>query len=128
MLVPSTAKISGSSPRHPWRTLGAWMVMLVAGAVFAGMFLSDALTTEVSLLDNPESIQGENLLEARMGYETPLTETIVVSSDSLTVDDAEFKQVVDNVFAQLGTMMELVDQDPARTVNYYLSAEASDPA
>ena len=125
MFVPSTAKISASSARHPWRTLGAWVALLVVAAVFAGMFLSDALTTEVELLDNPESVQGANLLEARMGYETPLTETIVVSSDSLTVDDPEFKQVVDNVFGQLGTMTELVDQDPASTVNYYLAAEAA---
>jgi RND superfamily putative drug exporter len=128
MLVPSTAKISASSARHPWRTLGVWLALLVAGAVFAGMFLSDALTTDVELLDNPESIQGEQLLESRMGYESPLAETIVVSSDSLTVDDPEFKQVVDNVFVQLGSMTELVDQDPARTVNYYLAADEADPA
>ena len=63
MLVPSTARISASSARHPWRTIGVWLAMLVAGAVFAGMFLSDALTTDVELLDNPESIQGETLLE-----------------------------------------------------------------
>ncbi len=98
MRVPSTARISAGSARHPWRTVGVWLGMLVAGAFLAGMFLSDALTTDVQLLDNPESVQGENLLESRMGYETPLTETIVVSSDSLTVDDPEFKQVVDNVF------------------------------
>src|SRR5215203_4430872 len=128
MLVPSTAKISGSSARHPWLTLGVWLAMLVAGGVLAGLFLSDALTTEVSLLDNPESLQGSNLLEERMGYETPLTETIVISSDSLTVDDPEFKQVVDNVFTELAGFPEVIDQDPANTVNYYLAAEATDPA
>ena len=100
--------------------------MLVAGAIFAGMFLSDALTTDIQLLDNPESIQGENLLADRMGYETPLTETIIVSSDSLTVDDPEFKQVVDNIFVQLGLLTDLVDQDPVRTVNFYLVAEDPD--
>ncbi len=128
MFVPSTAGISASSARHPWRTLGVWLALLVAGAMFAGMFLSDALTTDVELLDNPEAVRGADMLEARMGYETPLTETIVISSESLTVDVPEFKQVVDNVFTELGTLPELVDQDPAKTVNYYLAAEAPDPA
>src|SRR5690606_4990309 len=80
------------------------------------------------LLDNPESNQGRDLLERRMGFETPLTETIVVTSDSLTVDDPEFKQVVDGVFTQLGMLTDLVDQDPTKTVNYYLAAQAPDPA
>ncbi len=128
MRIPSTARISAGSARHPWRTIGIWLALLVASVVFAAVFLADALTTDVELLDNPESVQGENLLAERMGYETPLTETIVVSSDSLTVDDPEFKQVVDKVFAQLGAQTELVDQDPARTVNYYVVIEASDPA
>ncbi|MEZ4507162.1 MAG: MMPL family transporter [Thermomicrobiales bacterium] len=128
MLVPSTAKISASSARHPWRTIGVWLAMLVAGAICAGIFLSGALTTEVRLLDNPESNQGRDLLERRMGFETPLTETIVVTSDSLTVDDPEFKQVVDGVFTQLGTLTDLVDQDPTKTVNYYLAAQAPDAA
>ncbi len=126
MRFPSTARISAGSARHPWRTLGVWLALLVAGAMFAGMFLSDALTTDIQLLDNPESIQGENLLADRMGYETPLTETIIVSSDSLTVDAPEFKQVVDNVFVQLGSLTDLVDQDPSKTVNYYLVAQAPD--
>ncbi|MCA9860264.1 MAG: MMPL family transporter, partial [Thermomicrobiales bacterium] len=126
-MVPSTAGISASSARHPWRTVGIWLVLLVLGGLFSGLFLSDALTTNVELLDNPESIQGSNLLEERMGYEMPLTETIVVSSDSLTVDDPEFKQVADQVFAQLAGLTELVDQDPGKTVNYYQLAAVEDP-
>lgn len=127
MMFPSTSRISASSAKHPWRTIGFWLVLLVVGAACAALFLSDGLTTEIELLNNPESVQGQNLLEERMGYETPLTETIVVSSDSLTVDDPEFKGVVDGVFAQLATMPELVDQDPAKTIDYYDAAAASDP-
>ena len=127
MSFPSTARISASSARRPWRTIGIWVLLLVLGGAAAGMFLSDALTTEIKLLNNPDSAQGETLLKERMGYETPLTETIVVTSDSLTVDDAEFKQVVEGVFGELATMDTQVDQDPSRTINYYDAAASSDP-
>ncbi|HET9661011.1 MAG TPA: MMPL family transporter [Thermomicrobiales bacterium] len=128
MLIPSTSKLSAISARHPWRTLGIWVVLLVLGAMAAGMFLSDGLTTKIEMLNNPESTQGTDLLDARMGDTSPLTETIVLTSGSLTVDEPEFKQVADGVFAELAKMPELVDQDPAKTVNYYLAAEAPDPA
>lgn len=128
MLVPSTSRISTASARHPWRTIGVWLVLLVIGAMAAGLFLSDALTTRIELLNNPESAQAQQLLEDRMGYTTPLTETIVVSSNSLTVDDPEFKQVVDGIFEELASMPDLVDQDPSKTVNYYLAAAVADPS
>ncbi len=128
MLVPSTSKLSAASAKHPWRTLGIWVALLVLGAMSAGMFLSDGLTTKIEMLNNPESTQGQDLLDQRMGDTSPLTETIVLTSDSLTVDDPQFKQVADGVMAQLATMPDLVDQDPARTINYYLASTATDPA
>lgn len=128
MRVPSTAAISAASARRPWRTIGAWVVLLVVGAILSGAFLSDALTTNVDLLDQPESIRGTQLLEDRMGYESPRTETIVVSSPSLTVDDPEFKQTVDGVLAALSTMPDLVDQTPGAVIDYYTLSAMDDPA
>ena len=106
--------------------LAVWLLLLVLSGMFVGMFLSDALTTEIEQLNRPESIQGLGLHEQRMDFDDPLTETIVVSSNSLTVGDPEFKQVA-GIFDQLGTLDQLVDQDPARTIDYY-AAEASDLA
>jgi RND superfamily putative drug exporter len=128
MFVPSTSKISALSARRPWRTLGIWVALLVLGGLCAGLFLSDGLTTKIEMLNNPESTQGQDLLDARMGDNSSLTETIVLTSDSLTVDDPEFKRVADGVFAQLATLPDLIDQDPSRTINYYLASEAADPA
>ncbi len=128
MFVPSTSAISASSARHPWRTIGVWLILLVLGLTSTGLFLSDGLTTAVRMLNNPESVQGATLLDERMGDSTPLTETIVLTSDSLTVDDPQFKQVADQVFAELASLDTLVDQDPTKTINYYLAAAFPNPA
>jgi RND superfamily putative drug exporter len=127
MLVPSTSKLSAISAKHPWRTLGIWVALLVLGAMCAGLFLSDGLTTKIEMLNNPESSQATDLLDERMGDTSPLTETIILTSESLTVDDPEFKEVASGVFAELAKLPELVDQDPARTIDYYQLAASDDP-
>jgi hypothetical protein len=127
MLVPSTSKLSAISAKHPWRTLGIWVALLVLGAMCAGLFLSDGLTTKIEMLNNPESSQATDLLDERMGDTSPLTETIILTSESLTVDDPEFKEVATGVFAELAKLPELVDQDPAGTIDYYQLAASDDP-
>ena len=127
MAVPSISTLSVVSARHPWRMIGIWVALLILAGVCVRLFLSTGLTTEIRMLSNPESEQGAKLLDQRMGNTSPLSETIVLTSDSLTVDDAEFKQVADGVFAELAKLPELVDLDPASTIDYYLAAAVPDP-
>ena len=85
----STSGISRLSALHPWRTLGLWILMLVFAAMSAST-LNDALTTEGGFLNSPESQKGADLLEERLRGEDPVTETVIIRSESETVDDAAF--------------------------------------
>src|SRR5918997_2075740 len=90
--VFSTVGLARISARRPWRVLAVWLVVLIL-AGFAATGLGDVLTTESTFTNTPESLKGDNLLEARMrdGGERPITETVIVTAESANVDDAAFK-------------------------------------
>jgi len=96
----STSGLALASARHPWRVLGIWLVaMVIAGISVAG--LGSVLTTESNFLNEPESVKGDNLLEEQLRGPHPITETIVIRSETSTVDDAGFRAVVERTTAEL---------------------------
>jgi RND superfamily putative drug exporter len=117
----STPGLARVCAHHPWRTLAAWLVVL-ALAVASATGLADVLTTAVTMTNEPESVQGLHLIEARFRPFEPATETIIVRSESLTVDDPAFRAVVEQTTAALAGLDGVV----AGASNYY-QAEAGAP-
>src|SRR3954453_15549232 len=94
--LSSTARLARASALRPWRTVGIWVAILVI-AMAVQSFVKLDTTPEVALLNNPESVQGWNLLEEHgIRKERSGTETVIVRSDSTTVDDPAFQQTVQN--------------------------------
>jgi RND superfamily putative drug exporter len=122
----STAGLARMTARHPWRTIGIWVVILLIG-LWQASFIGDRTTSEVNFLTEPESVKGFNLLEERLGYEDPLRETVVIWSDSLTVDDPAFQAVVTATTNSLRAMPELVNTNPTATYNFYELSQSADP-
>jgi uncharacterized membrane protein YdfJ with MMPL/SSD domain len=81
----STSGLARWTSRNPWKTVITWLVILVLGGIFAGT-LGDNVTTDFRILSNPEAQQGLDLIEERMGR-APFNETVVITSEVLTVDD-----------------------------------------
>jgi hypothetical protein len=79
MALLSTTNLARLSARHPWRAVIAWVVALV---VFGGLLQVPfplQTTTDTKLLNNPESVQGWDLLiERGIRQERPGVETVVV--------------------------------------------------
>ncbi|HYI16564.1 MAG TPA: MMPL family transporter [Thermomicrobiales bacterium] len=103
----STGGLARSSARHPWSVLGIWLVIVVL-AVVAATGLGDVLTTESGILNDPDSVRGADLLEERLRGEDPVTETVIVHSLDVTVDDAAFRTVVEDAAATLAGMTGVV--------------------
>ena len=121
--LSSTARLARISARHPWRTVGAWILVLVAAIAVQAIAPLNS-TTDVLLLNDPESNRGWDLLEEHgIRQERPGTETIVVRSDEMTVDDPAFAQAVRSVTDAVRADTEVV----AGATNYY-EANAQDPA
>jgi RND superfamily putative drug exporter len=116
----STAGLARLSARRPWRTLGIWLLVLVLAGMAAST-LNDALTTEQRFLNNPESQKGAELLEERLRGEQPITETIVIRSETATVDDAAFKATVDGLVSELEDVPDLTRS----VVSYYSTDNAA---
>lgn len=95
------------SALHPWRTLVLWVVMVVLAIVSAST-INDALTTEGGFLNKPESQKGADLLEDRLRGPDPVVESIIVRSESQTVDSDVFSGVVDGIVRNLESAPGLV--------------------
>src|SRR3712207_5659379 len=87
-----TGKIASFSFRHKWYVLAAWLVIFVASAV-AASGVGSALTTEQKDLSGSDSAVAFDLIEERFG-ERPAQETLIVRSETDTVDSPQFQAFV----------------------------------
>jgi uncharacterized membrane protein YdfJ with MMPL/SSD domain len=104
------------SARHPWRTIGAWVVLVLIGVVAIGGLLGGALTTEGNPTNNPESQRAEKALNASFAAAAgaAITDIIIVRSASYTIDDPEFEALL----RRLASEVRAAGVTPVRT---YLS-------
>ncbi len=121
--ILSTAGLARFSARKPWLVVRLWVVLLVlAGIAQSG--LKDVVTTEQTFTNNPESVRATELLEARLRGPKPITETVIVRSETATVDDPAFRAVVDETVAALRGMTGVVTS----AASYYDAQATGNPA
>ena len=92
-----TESLARISARRPWITIGVWGVLVVVALGLVQALLASATTTDLRLADRYESERAAALLEERLRGPKALAEIVIVQSDSLTVDDAEFRAKVEQV-------------------------------
>ena len=120
------------SARRPLLIIAIWAVIgLIAGgfAVDAEMapgpkpltdILDKGTTTEFRLRGSAESERADRLLEDRLRGPKPISEIVIVQSDSLTVDDPKFQAKVEAVYDDVLSLgSDIVRPTPQQ--NYYLT-------
>jgi RND superfamily putative drug exporter len=117
----STTSVARASARHPWRTIGFWILMIVLAGVLQGT-MGGAFNGDDNFTNNPDSKIADQLRNERMG-DDPMDETVVIRSNSATVDDAAYRQVVDQTVADLRGLSSIV----ATANSYYDATAAGDP-
>jgi uncharacterized membrane protein YdfJ with MMPL/SSD domain len=94
----STTSLARASSQQPGRTLAAWGVVLVL-SVLAIAFVLTGFTTEAEGTNDPHSEQAEERL--LQGFppdpERAVTDLVVVRSETSTVDDADFRAIVEGL-------------------------------
>ena len=93
----SPQSLAKASSRHPWLTVGMWLVAVLAAVVLSGALLADALTTDMSYTNNPEAKRAEKIIEDRLRGPDQNMELLIVRSGSRTVDDAAFRAYVEEL-------------------------------
>ena len=119
----SPAGLARASARRPWLVVGGWLAAVVLSIVLAVTSLGGVLTTEIALTNNPESLQGIDLLDERMGEDDAVSETVVVRSETLTIDDPAFRAEVERVTADVGAFLGAAGS----AVSYYQLADQGAP-
>jgi uncharacterized membrane protein YdfJ with MMPL/SSD domain len=117
----STQALAMRSARHPWRTIGAWVAVVVVSLVAIIALLGGALTTEGNPTNDPQSQRAKDALARAFPptVNAAITDIAVVRSPRYTVDDPQFRALVQT----LASEVRLAGVDSVRT---YL--DARDPS
>ena len=121
----SPGSLARTSANHPWRTIGAWLLMLTLAIALIVTFLGGALTSGATgtLTNNPESMQADQLLRDRLGSANSANgEIVVIQSSSLTVDDPAYRAYVERLY---GDLIGLGDAVVTGGAHYYLAGDES---
>jgi putative drug exporter of the RND superfamily len=120
----SPESLARASSRHPWRTIGLWVVLIATMGFVSSQLLGDVLTQEFEFTNEPESVRAQEIIDRKFetnGAED--TEFVIVRSRTLTVQDAPFEEAVRGLQSELGTLDEEILASPPLT--YYDVAEQS---
>ena len=118
-----TGTLARFSARRPWLFIAVWAILVIVGVLLSGRLLDSATTTELRLGGGVESERAAQLLETRLrGGPEPITEIVIIQSDTLTVDAPAFQEKVEAVHAELMTLAPKTLRD-AR--HYYLANDES---
>ena len=105
----STKSLASASSRHPWRVVGAWLLVLAASVAAIVLLLGSALTTEGEVTADTESNRAYGVIDAEFGAgagsfreeaEAP-EELVVVRSENETVANPGFRARVDALAREL---------------------------
>jgi uncharacterized membrane protein YdfJ with MMPL/SSD domain len=92
----STQSIAVASARHPWRSIGAWVVAAFLAVAAIGVLLGDSLTTEGRPTNDPESERAIDVIARAFppDPETSTTDVVVVRSELYTIEAPEYRAFV----------------------------------
>ncbi len=119
--------IAKASSKHPWRTLGLWVVALLVMGTLSSKLLAGVLTQDIAFTNHPQSVAAQKIIDDKFtrGTKAKSTEFYIVQSKTLTVDSAAFKAKVQDVAKQasavgddilagpVASYYDLVNRDPA---------------
>ena len=96
-----TERLARISARRPVLTIVLWLVVALVGGALSQQLLDSATTTELRLGGGAESQRAANLLEDRLRGPKPVTEWVIVQSESATVDDPAFRERVESLYEEI---------------------------
>lgn len=112
----STGNLAGVSGRHPWVTIGVWLLFLVLAAIISSSLLKGSLTTKDDFTTEVDSKRANTLLEKRLPGSDKINEIVVIKSSQLKVDDQAYQKFAGKLF---GDVMNLGDKVVDGAIGYY---------
>ena len=106
-----TERLARACSRHPWRTIGAWVVALVLAFACIAVLLPGNLTSEGGAAGNPEFRQAERTEAASFPFNPRLnfSDLILIRSSRYTVDQPAFRAFVGALGRQAAATRKIHD-------------------
>jgi putative drug exporter of the RND superfamily len=101
MELSATQRLAMVCARRPWRTVGLWGIVLLLAIASNALLLGSALTPEGRVTNEPDSIKGLDLIDARFSDRAAVSEQVVVVPDGGDVADPEVQQNVADLRAEI---------------------------
>ena len=118
-----TQYLARISAQRPLVMIGLWVVLVVVALLIVSRLLASATTTELTLSGSFESAKATAALEELTGGPAPITEIVVIQSETLTVDDPAFAAKVNEIYGEIVGLGDEVVAEGA--VNYYILSAIS---
>ena len=101
----STIGLASASARHPWRTIAAWIAVVVLAVVAIAALLGGSLTTEGAPTNDPQSERADDARAEAFPVDpaTQTTDLVVVRSEEHMVDSPRFESFVSALVGDSGT-------------------------
>ncbi len=98
-----TGRMARAAARHPWRTIGLWVLLVVVAFAASGAMNISSETGAAGT----EATTARALIKERLHAATPPEEYLVVESQTATADDAAFSSFVDSLVSRLRALKEV---------------------
>jgi len=118
----SPESLARSSSRHPWITIGVWLLLIVSMGFLSSRLLGDVLTQDIEFTNEPESVRAQNILDEQFPGSDQGNDTVyfLVGSEGGSAAEASFQQRVTDLQAQLAGLGDEVVAGPSTS---YLTVE-----
>ena len=100
-----TERLARTSATHPWRTITAWLALVVVAVASMGALLSSGITSNTEFRGTkPESVIGQKLVEDRLTGPERMTDFVIVRSATLKAGDPMFRGYVERVASRISDL------------------------
>jgi RND superfamily putative drug exporter len=97
----STQGIARACAGHPWRTIAAWVALILLSFAAIALLLPGRLTTEGAPTNNPESERAEDAIGRSFAFDPTdaVSDIVVVRSERYDVSSSTFRDFTNRLFS-----------------------------
>ena len=107
-----TERLARASATHPWRTITAWLALVVVAVASMGALLSSGITSNTEFRGTkPESVIGQKLIEDRLTGPERMTDFVIVRSATRKASDPAFRSYVEGIASRISDLGPAVVQN-----------------
>ena len=111
--------LARASSRHPWRTVGLWLVLIMSMGYLSSTLLADVLSQDIEFTNQPESVKAQNVIDESFPDVKQPNDVVffLVGSPTSDVNDPAFQERVSGLVQDISNLgPDVIAGDPVSYV------------